>query len=307
MRTPTRFARPRARLRREFLTCVIVCSLAAPALAKGPKIHSAAVGKAHPVYWTAADAPSVRLSLNVRPLIVDGRRKAWVFGDAHDVTDHTFVVLEVQHINDALPSDKVPHYIWQTASWLLAERNTGHVSAIHFTGYDPALSGISWFRDYAAFCSLNATGKILSAQVIQLGSHKPVAHKKVGSWPLPNLPAAAAPDPSALPAVTDATPASGPGTSSTSPASPSAPSQASNQPTPPVEAPKPASMHPHATHPVITPAVNTGAPKPAVCTSVQWDRDPLRAILTPRPDLPPITLDLAVDLSPSSVAPDPVP
>jgi hypothetical protein len=53
--------------------------------------------------------------------------------------------------------------------------------------------------------------------------------------------------------------------------------------------------------------VNTGAPKPAVCTTVQWDRDPLRAVLTPRADLPAITLDLAIDLSPSSVQAEPAP
>jgi hypothetical protein len=265
-----------------------VCLVASPAHAKGPKIHSAAVGKAHPVFWTTAADPATRLSLNIRPLIVDGRRKAWVFGDAHDITDHTFVALEVQHLNDALPGDKLPHYIWQIASWLLVERNTGHVSAVHFNGYDPAVSGLSWFRDYAAFCSLNASGKILSAEVVQLGSRKPVAHKKVGSWPLRALD----PDPSApdTPAVVDGnTPTSAP-----DPSSPAA--TTANSAATPVTL-KPAVTHSHPVHAAVTAIPNTGAPKPAVCASFQWERDPLRAILTPRADLPPITLDLAVDLT----------
>jgi hypothetical protein len=277
--------RPKLKLpaahRAGLLISVLCCILAPSAHAKGPKIHSAVVGKAHPVFWTAAADPATRLSLNIRPLIVDGRRKAWIFGDAHDVTDHTFVALEVQHLNDALPGDKLPHYIWQTASWLLVERNTGRVSAIHFAGYDPALSGLSWFRDYAAFCSLNASGKILSAEVVQLGSRKPVAHKKVGSWPLPN--AAVASDPAAT--------ADG----STPPASPD-PSSATAT-TAANKTPRSVTTHPQPVHLAAAPVLNTGAPKPAVCGDIQWERDPLRAILTPRADLPPITLDLAIDLS----------
>jgi hypothetical protein len=279
-----------------------LCLLAPAAQAKGPKIHSAAVGKAHPVFWTTAADPSTRLSLSIRPLIVDGRRKAWVFGDVHDVTDHTFVALEVQHINDALPGDKLPHYIWQTASWLLVERNTGHVSAVHFNGYDPALSGLSWFRDYAAFCSLNASGKILSAEVIQLGSRKPIAHKKVGNWPLHT----AAPEPDATTAAPADAPAAGDGSAPVAPteSTTATPAQPDSSATPAAQPHAPAAKqpanHPHPAHITVTPALNTGAPKPAVCSSVQWERDPLRAVLTPRADLPPITLDLAIDLSPAA-------
>ena len=82
-------------------------------------------------------------SLKIRALLVDGVLKEWTTGDAHDVTDRSFVVRRVIRLNDALPTDKPPekpakiasnpapaasHWVWQRGPWLLVDRVTGHVT-----------------------------------------------------------------------------------------------------------------------------------------------------------------------------------
>ena len=42
-------------------------------------------------------------ALKIRALLVDGVLKEWTTGDAHDVTDRSFVVRRVIRLNDALP------------------------------------------------------------------------------------------------------------------------------------------------------------------------------------------------------------
>jgi hypothetical protein len=165
------------------------------------------------------------------------------------------VALQAQHLNDALPGEKLPHYIWQTGAWLLVERNTGHITVLRLAGYDPALSGISWFRDYAAYCALSAQAKSVYAEVLELNQHKPVARKKVAAWPLPPAPPA--------PVVT---------------------------PLPMPEAPR---IGPMPRVPSVIQRMNTGLPHPLVCSDIEWMRDPIRAVVTPRADLPPVTLDLS--------------
>ena len=44
--------------------------------------------------------------MKIRALMVDGVLKEWTTGDAHDVTDRSFVVRRAIKLNDALPSDK---------------------------------------------------------------------------------------------------------------------------------------------------------------------------------------------------------
>jgi hypothetical protein len=268
-----RFPRSCVTCRASLFSLLAICTLAAPAFAKGPKPHTAIVGKTRLVYWTPTDDAATRLSLQIRPLFIDGRRKEWVIGDVHDVTDHSFVMLQVQHVNDALPGDKTPHFIWQTGNWLLVERNTGHISPLRFTGYDPALSGLSWFRDYAAFCSLSTTGKALYAEVVELGSHKPVARRKAVNWPLPALPTPLPPPAPVDPTAADSTP-------------PMAPESA------PAPHLLPTAAHPVPPRPSVIAILNSGAPHPAACTNIEWDRDPLRAVITPRAGLPPVALEL---------------
>ena len=49
-----------------------------------------------------AGAAASEDALKIRALVVDGVLKEWTTGDAHDVTDRSFVVRRVIRLNDAL-------------------------------------------------------------------------------------------------------------------------------------------------------------------------------------------------------------
>jgi len=113
---------------------------------------------------------------------VDGAVKEWTTGDAHDVTDRSFVVRRVLRLNDSLPGDKPGHWVWQRGPWLLVDRVSGHISPLKLPDYDPAVSQVSWFRDYGAYCGVTASGKNLYAVVFQLAARKPVLSKKLDAY-----------------------------------------------------------------------------------------------------------------------------
>ena len=120
--------------------------------------------------------------LRVRPLVVDEKVKEWTTGEAHDITDRSFVVRRALRLNDALPGDKVEHWIWQRGPWIMIDRASGHILALKLPEYDPAVSNVIWFRDYAAYCGLNAGGKQLYAVVSQIAARKPLLSRKLSSW-----------------------------------------------------------------------------------------------------------------------------
>jgi hypothetical protein len=178
----------------------IVFVLAGLAMFAGPQWVSAAPRKAHMVvlgaarkvaYTKAGDpagAAAGEDSLKIRALIVDGAVREWTTGDAHDVTDRSFVVRRAIRLNDALPSDKpVPaekqgHWVWQRWPWLLVDQVTGHVVALKLPDYDPGVSQVSWFRDYGAYCGVTASGKSLYAVVAQVEARKPVLAKRLEAF-----------------------------------------------------------------------------------------------------------------------------
>ena len=122
--------------------------------------------------------------LRVRPLLVDGKVKEWTTGESHAITDRSFVVRRVLRLNDSLPSDKTEHWIWQRGPWLMVDRVKGSITALHLPDYDPAVSNVIWFRDYAAYCGISTTAKGgLFAIVAQLGARRAVVQKQIGQWP----------------------------------------------------------------------------------------------------------------------------
>jgi hypothetical protein len=127
-------------------------------------------------------------ALKIRALVVDGVVKEWTTGEAHDVTDRSFVVRRVIRLNDALPGDKPEpgdkqsHWVWQRGPWLLVDRLTGHVTALKLPDYDPGVSQVSWFRDYGAYCGVTASGKSLYAVVAQLAARKPALARKLAAF-----------------------------------------------------------------------------------------------------------------------------
>ena len=151
-----------------------------------PKVHVVGLGAVKRVSYSqkgdpAGAGPEER-ELRVRPLIVDGKVKEWTTGEVHDVTDRSFAVRRALRLNDALPAEKTEHWVWQRGPWLLIDRTIGHVAALHLPEFDPAVSEVAWFRDYAAYCGLNSSGKQLSAVVAQIAARKPILVKKLGAW-----------------------------------------------------------------------------------------------------------------------------
>jgi len=154
------------------------------------KVHVVALGAVRKVPYTPPEAaskegkPADALSLKVRPLTVDGRQKEWTTGDVHDVTDRSFTIRRVLHLNDALPGDAASRWNWQPGPWLLVDRSTGHITALHLPDFDAEVSDAVWFRDYAAYCGTAETAKGgLFAIVAQLGVRRAVVQKQIGKWP----------------------------------------------------------------------------------------------------------------------------
>jgi len=154
------------------------------------KTHTVVLGAVKHVPYSKGGDPAGAAQgeneLKIRSLIVDGVVKEWTAGDAHDVTDRSFVVRRAIRLNDALPTDKPEaakeHWVWQRGPWLLVDRTTGHVTALHLPDYDPGVSQVSWFRDYAAYCGVTATGKSLYAVVAQVAARKPVLSKRLAAF-----------------------------------------------------------------------------------------------------------------------------
>lgn len=156
------------------------------------KAHSVALGLVKKVAYSKGGDPAGALegedSLRIRALIVDGQVKEWTTGDAHNVTDRTFLIRRALRLNDVLPGEKPAAasaqspWVWQRGPWLLVDRATGHVSAIKLPDYDPAVSRVSWFRDYGAYCGVTASGKSLYAVVAQLSARKPALSRKLETY-----------------------------------------------------------------------------------------------------------------------------
>jgi hypothetical protein len=150
------------------------------------KAHTVFVGSGKNVPYSPTGDPAGALpgekQLRVRPLLVDDKVKEWTTGESHAITDRSFVIRRVLRLNDALPGDKTEHWIWQRGPWLMVDRVKGSITALHLPDYDPTVSNVIWFRDYAAYCGLTASGKQLYAVVAQIAARKPVLAKKISAW-----------------------------------------------------------------------------------------------------------------------------
>jgi hypothetical protein len=150
------------------------------------KPHTVALGavrkEPYSVEGDPAGARKDETELKVRPLVVDGKVKEWTTGDAHDVTERSFAVRRAVRLNDSLPTDHTPRWVWQRGPWLLVDRESGKVTALHLPDFDPGISEVAWFRDYAAYCGLSAGGKELFAVVAQVAARRPLLRKKLGAW-----------------------------------------------------------------------------------------------------------------------------
>ena len=159
-----------------------------------PRTHTVTLGPTKKVPYTP---PSSEASspgdptLKVRALFVDARQREWTTGDTHDVTDRSFTIRRALRINDRLPEESADRWVWQPGPWLLVDRTNGHIAALHLPDFDPIVSEVSWFRDYAAYCGVATTAKGgLYAVVAQINTRKPLVHKQIAPWPQPDHTAA---------------------------------------------------------------------------------------------------------------------
>jgi hypothetical protein len=160
------------------------------AAAAPPKIHVVSLGAVRKVAYTPPEAastvgkPTDPVMLKIRTLSVDGRQKEWTTGDAHDVTDRSYTIRRVLRLNDALPGATAARWSWQPGPWLMVDRSTGHITALHLPDFDAQVSEAVWFRDYAAYCGTASTVKGgLFAIVAQLGARRAVVQQQIGKWP----------------------------------------------------------------------------------------------------------------------------
>jgi len=169
-----------------------IAQKAAPKLARTPSVHVVTLGPVRRVPYTPPDVtPDEKneetTSLRVRPLVVDDLQREWTTGEMHEVTDRSFAVRRVMRMNDGLPADREAHWVWQPGPWLLVDRVTGRITALHLPEFDAAVSNVVWYRDYAAYCGIGTTAKGgLFAMVAQLGARKAVVQKQIGAWPQVN-------------------------------------------------------------------------------------------------------------------------
>ncbi len=175
------------------LLLALACALSSEhTLAATPKVHTVTLGPFRRVPYlpsdaTAQDKSDEASTLKIRALFVDERQREWTMGDLHDVTDRSFTVRRALRLNDALPSESAARWVWQPGPWLLIDRLTGHVTALHLPAFDAQVSDVAWFRDYAAYCGVATTAKGgLLAVVAQLGARRAVVQKPIGRWPEAN-------------------------------------------------------------------------------------------------------------------------
>ena len=169
------------------LAAFALTQLARPA---APKVHSVTLGPARRVPYVAADVTREARddeagTLRVRALTVDGKLREWTTGDQHDVTDRSFVTRRVLHVNDGLPGEKIGRWVWQPGPWLLVDRVSGRVTALHLPDFDSSISDVAWYRDYAAYCGVHVAvkGGGLSAEVWQIGARRAALQKLIAAWP----------------------------------------------------------------------------------------------------------------------------
>jgi hypothetical protein len=179
---------------RNYLPALLLSAFALPSaqLLAAPKVHTVTLGPSRRVSYVPTDATAETKSdesstLRIRALYVDDRQKEWTTGEVHDVTDRTFTVRRALRLNDALPTDPALHWVWEPGPWLMVDRITGHITALHLPDFDSTVSNAVWFRDYAAYCGIGTTARGgLYAIVAQLGARKAVVQKKIGDWPQSN-------------------------------------------------------------------------------------------------------------------------
>jgi len=120
------------------LTCAALASPVVAAAAH-PHPHVISYGNRMTVKLFLGPEEDASTTIHVRSLMVDGKMREFVTGEAHEVTERLFVVRRAFRLNNNLPQDegKVPSWVWERGGWLLVDRLTGHVSQVALVEFDP--------------------------------------------------------------------------------------------------------------------------------------------------------------------------
>src|SRR5258708_15491632 len=117
------------RFRVSFVPALLAVGLLVYAATPPKKPHVVVLGAAKSVPYSKAGDPAgagaEETALKTRALLVDGRASEWTTGDAHDVTDRSFVVRRALRVNDAPPGDKAGGWDWGLARGAVALRGRG--------------------------------------------------------------------------------------------------------------------------------------------------------------------------------------
>src|SRR5437868_14035357 len=103
------------------LSSIIVLAGTAAAAAKP---HVITFGKSTQVRWLAGADENTPIELKVRALYVDGKLKEFTIGSPHEITERLFVVRRAFHINDSMPDEATPRWLWQRDGGMLEDRLT---------------------------------------------------------------------------------------------------------------------------------------------------------------------------------------
>jgi len=138
------------------------------------------------------DDESKPLDVKVRPLYVDARSKEFTVGPEHDVTERTFAVQRMFRLSNSLPQEAGPaHWRWERGGWLLVDRVSGKVQQVILLEFDPSLSLVNWFRDYAAYCGVSDDGQKIFRNHRATRQAETIAEKALGdaATQMPSCPA----------------------------------------------------------------------------------------------------------------------
>src|SRR3989441_10128713 len=153
------------------LCSIIVLAGTATAAAKP---HVITFGKSTQVRWLAGADENTPIELKVRALYVDGKLKEFTIGSPHEITERLFVVRRAFRVNDSLPDEGAPRWLWQRGGWGLGERVTRGITPLDLPGVHPDHSLASWYRDYVAYCGGSDDKQKIYSLVMELGRRKPV-------------------------------------------------------------------------------------------------------------------------------------
>ena len=165
-------------MRRVLRVCALLIA-GMPALAAS-KTHIISFGKWQAVKLDGGGNTEAG-ELRVRTLMVDEKVKEYTVGQPHEVTDRLFVVASAFRLNDGLPGERQPRWIWQRGGWVQVDRSSGRVTPLKLANFDVHLSVANWYRDYIAYCGVSEEDKRIYAMVMQLGRRKPVLRKEFGA------------------------------------------------------------------------------------------------------------------------------